>query len=350
MGCAKLAETHGRQIKNVTVLPHPVVLARILVGDCRSILPTIESNSVNCCVTSPPYFGLRNYDHPDQIGIEATPAAYVTQIVSVLREVRRVLHEDGTVWLNLGDSYGRGKQLLGIPWRVAFALQDDGWVLRSEIIWAKSAHKPERVRDRPTTAHERLFLLAKSPSYYYNYDAVAVASSAATRPQRRRAEELATAAGLTADHLAAIRSGGITDAGKSKETQSGTGRNTESVVKLASEAKAALGGYYREFLIADSVNLRSVWNVPATRYPGIHTAVFPPGLIEPCIKAGCPEGGIVLDPFAGSGTTGIVAAQINRSSILIEINPTYGAAALKRIAGASLTKLELGAAAGASHD
>lgn len=305
---------------------------RIFVGDCREILRSLPDSSVHCCVTSPPYYGLRDYGHPDQIGSEKSPADYVSEMVSVFQKVRRVLRDDGTLWLNLGDSYGKGKQLLGIPWRVAFALQDDGWVLRSEIIWSKTAHKPERVKDRPTTSHERFFLFSKGQRYFYDADAIAVPSASSKgRPQRRRAEEIAASAGLTSAHFDAIRAVGITDVGKARVTQSGTGRNKPEVQALADEAKAALKGYYREFLIGDTVNIRSVWTVDTTTYPGMHTAVFPAGLIEPCIKAGCPVDGTVLDPFGGAGTTAVVANRLQRKSIIIELNEAYADLARDRL-------------------
>ena len=307
---------------------------RIINADCREALRSLPGQSVHCCVTSPPYFGLRDYEHADQMGREATPAEYVSALVSVFREVRRALHDDGTLWLNLGDSYGKAKQLLGIPWRVAFAMQDDGWTLRSEVIWSKSAHKPERVRDRPTNSHERLFLFSKGPRYHYDAAAVAVPSASSKgRPQRKRAEQIAAEAGLTDAHFAAIRSVGITDVGKARGTQTGTGRNRPEIQALADEAKTALKGYYREFLIGDTVNLRSVWQVDTTTYPGVHTAVFPLGLVEPCVKAGCPVGGVVLDPFGGAGTVGVVARALGRSAILIELNPKYAAMARARIEG-----------------
>lgn len=295
---------------------------RILTGDCRQVLATLPDQSVNCVVTSPPYFRQRDYGVEGQIGWEATPHDFVAELVAVFEEVKRVLRSDGVVFLNLGDSYGTGKQLLGVPWRAAFALQDAGWILRSEIIWNKTAHKPERVKDRPTNSHERLFMLTKSQRYFYDADAVATPSkSSQGRPQRIRAEQLAAEGGLTPEHIAAIRAVGITDVGKARQTQSGTGRNKAAVQALADEAKAVLKGYYREFLIGDTVNLRSVWTVDATLSGGSHTAMFPPGLIEPCIKAGCPVGGTVLDPFIGAGTTATVADRLGRHCTGIELNP-----------------------------
>ena len=285
----------------------------VLRGDCLEVLPTLEAQSVHCVVTSPPYFGLRDYGVDGQLGLEETPAAYVAKLVGVFREVRRVLRDDGTVWLNLGDSYagagysnhyntggaqrGEGdkqrhllgtgtpnKQLLGIPWRVAFALQDDGWILRSDIIWAKSNPMPESVKDRPTKAHEYIFLLAKQPRYYYDADAVREDLARPELITRKRR------VGPTAARPVGERN----DQGRIVDYANPAGRNR-----------------------------RSVWTVSTTPYKGAHFAVFPPKLIEPCVLAGCPEGGVVLDPFAGSGTTGEVAIKHGRRFVGIELNPEY---------------------------
>jgi DNA modification methylase len=318
---------------------------------------------------------LRQYFVRAEIGLEDTPDAYVAQMVAVFREVRRVLRDDGTLWLNLGDSYagswgarGRGegtnaarpdleakhgtdapgrngfdamgikpKDLIGIPWRVAFALQADGWFLRQDIIWHKPNPMPESVTDRCTKAHEYVFLLSKSARYFYDAEAIKEpASGTDVRPQQRRAKELAQQHGLTEAHVAAIRACGVGDAGKAQVTQDGFGKNDPSVQALADEAKAALGGYTREFLIAETRNRRSVWTVATQPYPGAHFATFPPALIEPCILAGCPRGGTVLDPFGGSGTTAGVAIRNGRNAILCELNPAYAAlvdARVRSIAG-----------------
>lgn len=305
----------------------------IHIGDCRTLLAAMEPQSVHCCVTSPPYFGLRDYGVDGQLGLETTPDEYVAEMVEVFREVRRVLRDDGTLWLNLGDSYGKGKQLIGIPWRVAFALQADGWILRQDIIW----HKPNpmgegQVSDRCTKSHEYLFLLTKGERYFYDAEAIKVqASGNDDRPQQRRAKELAAQHGLTDSHIAAIRSCGATDAGKGQATQDGYGKNAVATAALAAEAKAALGGYYREFLMSEKKNRRSVWSIPVRPFKGAHFATFPPDLIEPCILAGSPSGGTVLDPFGGSGTTGLVAKQHGRNAILLELNPEYAAMARERI-------------------
>jgi len=338
---------------------------RVLAGDCRTLLPTLVARSVQCCVTSPPYFGLRDYGHAGQIGLEPTPDAYVAEMVAVFREVRRVLRDDGTLWLNLGDSYASGggngaqgasgqradrrhtasvasrkgngaakpKDLLMIPAMVALGLRTDGWFLRSEIIWHKPNPMPESITDRPTSAHEKVFLLSKSRSYFYDAAAIAEPSCAdGDRPQTRRAKELAAQHGLTAAHIDALRACGVSDAGKAKVTQSGFGRNGAEVMRLAAEAKVALGGYTREFLIADTRNARNVWTIATQPYSGAHFATMPPELAERCIKAGSKPGDTVLDPFGGAGTTGMVTDRLQRSAVLIELSQAHHALASSRIA------------------
>ena len=351
------------------------------LGDCVEVLRALPDGFFHTCVTSPPYFGLRDYGHDGQIGLEDTPEAFVDRLVTVFREVRRTLRDDGTLWLNLGDSYaaqrggthqpaetlagGKGgkmadgarvnrdrhdgynptrnataiglkhKDLIGIPWRVAFALQADGWWLRQDIIWAKPNPMPESVRDRCTKSHEYIFLLTKSPNYYFDADAIkepAVAADGSARKQQLRARQIAAEKGLTEEHIAAIRSAGCTDTGKARVTQNGTGKNTPEVERLANEAKDALGGYYREFLTNDGMrNKRSVWTVTTKPFKGAHFATYPTDLIEPCILAGSPKDGHVLDPFGGSGTTGLVAADLGRHATLIELNPEYGEIAKARL-------------------
>jgi DNA modification methylase len=266
------------------------------IGDCLEVLRTIPDQTFHCCVTSPPYWGLRDYGHEGQIGLEETLGAYVERMVEVFSEVRRTLRDDGTLWLNLGDSYagswgnqGRKKErglglkpkdLVGIPWRVAFALQADGWWLRSDIIWHKPNPMPESITDRPTRAHEYIFLLAKSERYYYDADAI-------------KEDMLHPSAMVKSGFGGKKRNGG--------KTYSGNAYN------------ASLGGR----------NKRDVWTVTTKPYRGAHFAVFPPDLIKPCVLAGCPEGGIVLDPFFGSGTTGQVAEQCGRAWFGVELNPEY---------------------------
>jgi DNA modification methylase len=373
---------------------------RILTGDCRQLLRGLEAGSVQTRVTSPPYFGLRDYgtgewdggdaacDHvvgemrrglglaaspantrggakkvaeiadiqarelcphcgarriDRQIGLEASPEAYVAELVAVFREVRRVLRDDGTLWLNLGDSYAGGrsgpdtgstlrgsranqnaakdakaaliasqrrdgalaprsalkmpglkpKDLIGIPWRVAFALQADGWYLRQDIIWAKPNPMPESVRDRCTKAHEYLFLLSKAPTYYFDAEAIGEASLTYGRQ--------VAAGGVSPKNLGADRQ------------WQGVPRGDK---------------YDRE-----SRNRRSVWMVATAPYREAHFATYPPELIAPCILAGSPKGGLVLDPFGGAGTTGLVADRLGRGALLIELNPDYAALAQRRLEG-----------------
>jgi DNA modification methylase len=274
---------------------------QIIQGDAIERLKELPERSVQTCVTSPPYFGHRDYGDPGQIGLEPTPDEYVQKLVEVFREVRRVLRDDGTVWLNLGDSFGPNKQLLGVPWRVAFALQVGGWFLRSDIIWAKLLKPnpmPESVTDRPTKAHEYLFLLSKSKSYFYDADAVREEHTVAPEHRRERVTPGARRPGAFARSFEAGNGDGD---GNSRGYPNG-GRNK-----------------------------RSVWTVATQPFPGAHFAVFPPKLIEPCVLAGSSHGTTVLDPFAGAGTTGLVATRHGRSFIGIELNPEYAELARGRI-------------------
>ena len=288
---------------------------RILVGGCMERLQEIPDGSVHCCVTSPPYWGLRDYQEDDQLGLEPTPEEYVANMVGVFREVRRVLRNDGTLWLNLGDSYngvGRGtkanglqvaaratvqrtvtdlksKDLVGIPWRVAFALQANGWWLRQDIIWQKPNPMPESVRDRCTKAHEYIFLLSKSARYFYDMEAI----REPTNPNNT--------GNIRAPTLGAHRP---------KDPR-------QMAERVYTEIKGA--------------NRRSVWSITTKPFSEAHFATFPTELPELCIKAGCPEGGTVLDPFGGAGTTGLVADRLKRDAILIELNPEYAKMAERRI-------------------
>ncbi len=255
-------------------------MLRILNGDALEMLRTLPDESVNCCVTSPPYYGLRDYGAAGQIGLESTPEQYVERLVAVFREVRRVLRDDGTLWLNVGDSYA-DKNLIGIPWMLAFALRADGWYLRQDIIWAKPNPMPESVRDRCTKAHEYIFLLTKSARYWYDAEAVR--------------EDIKPWNG---GEMSAPKCG--------SERINGTSIQT---VKIYDEIKGA--------------NRRSVWNITTKPYKESHFATFPPELPRICIMAGCPADGVVLDPFAGSGTTGAVALELGRSAMLIELNTKY---------------------------
>jgi len=256
-------------------------MIEILQGNCLDRLKDLEDQSVNTCITSPPYWGLRDYGEDEQLGLEDTPEEYVENLVNVFREVKRVLRDDGTVWLNLGDSYSSHKDLVGIPWRVAFALQEaDGWYLRQDIIWHKPVPMPESVKDRCTKAHEYIFLLSKNAKYYYDNEAIKT-------PVKN--------------------DWGTRDRTNGKYHNEGSGLAPHSGLEKSYE----------------TANKRSVWTVATKPYSGAHFATYPPDLIEPCVLAGCPEGGTVLDPFAGSGTTGLVAKQHNCNAVLIELNTDY---------------------------
>ncbi len=340
----------------------------ILEGSALSVLRTLPGESVHCCITSPPYFGLRDYGVDGQIGLERTWPEYVANLQAVFLEARRVLRADGTLWLNLGDSYATGagmvgecpgggeqgerwrgagptdqdpkrsaprgpmtqanrlpqpglkpKDLMGIPWRVAFALQADGWYLRSDIIWHKPNPMPESVTDRPTKAHEYLFLLAKSEQYYYDVDAIREPS--------------------TGWH------GSEFDSGKTGQHQLGRSQTSDS--RALRDSSSFRGGEKRNRDLErngttrgktnpscthpEGRNKRTVWMVATQPFPEAHFATFPEALIEPCVLAGCPVGGTILDPFAGSGTTGVVALRHERDFIGIELKPEYAEMARRRI-------------------
>jgi len=285
---------------------------QIILGDCLDSMRSLPDQSVNCCVTSPPYFGLRDYGVDGQIGLEETPEQFIQKLVEVFREVRRVLRDDGVLWLNLGDSYGKGKQLLGIPWKVALALQADGWYLRQDIIWSKPNPMPESVRDRCTKSHEYIFLLTKSQRYYYDHDAI-------REPHTGEAAK-AVAIGYKEVGQRGVNSSvrrGLTD-----------GQATQF-------SKKGHSGYFgadgKCLLNPLGKNKRSVWSVPTQSVKGAHFATFPPALIEPCILAGCPVDGVVLDPFGGSGTTAGVAIKNGRRAILCELNPDYAEMVAERV-------------------
>ena len=265
---------------------------KIEFGDCRDTMRRWAGEGVKAqmCVTSPPYFGLRDYGHEGQIGLEQTPEQYIAAMVEVFRCVRDVLADDGTLWLNIGDSYGAGKQLLGVPWRVALALQLHGWVLRQDIIWHKPNPMPESVRDRCTKAHEYVFLLSKSEKYFFD--------SKAMQEQANRPE------------------------GPGNKTH----RHSNEGIYVGGAQKniAKIGP-------RETRNRRSVWTVATRPYKGAHFATFPPALIEPCILAGSKSGDIVLDPFMGSGTTAQVALQHGRQYLGCELNPEYGSLQQERI-------------------
>lgn len=299
-------------------------MMELIEGDCREILPTLSTQSVQCCVTSPPYWGLRDYGENGQLGLEATLEEYIDKMVAVFREVWRVLRDDGTLWVNMGDSYAHGecggkspvdgrtdrmgggnprgrttratlsnglkpKNLCGIPWRVAFALQADGWYLRSDIIWHKPNPMPESVTDRPTKAHEYIFLLSKAERYFYDADAI-------REPHARLRD-------------------------------SSNGGSMAKIDHENAEARRINQGnnHYGEYPLPNpnGRNKRSVWTIPTQPYAEAHFATFPEEIPKLCILAGSKPGDTVLDPFAGSGTVGKVALELGRKAILIELSPQY---------------------------
>lgn len=286
---------------------------------------------VDTCVTSPPYYGLRDYGKPGQIGLEESPDEYIARLVDVFSRVRDVLADDGTLWVNIGDSYAnvgksggssggkhvkalhgntgigrgkrdfgdlKGKDLIGIPWMLAFALRADGWYLRQDIVWSKPNPMPEGVQDRCTRAHEYIFMLSKSPRYYYDYEAVKQPVAAST-----------VGRGPVSFGGAKGRAYGVSVSPSDPNFRNGS----EQWGRTYDYAKSSEGGR----------NRRSVWEVATKPYKGAHFAVFPEELITPCILAGCPPGGVVLDPFMGSGTTAITAVQNGRNFAGCELNPAY---------------------------
>lgn len=296
---------------------------KILVGDVRDKLLEIEEQSVQTVITSPPYWGLRDYGNDGQIGLEQKPDEYVAQMVNVFREVWRVLRDDGTLWLNLGDSYAQGKMgrddsgdngrfggqrltpkqrkapdgfkpkdLVGIPWRVAFALQADGWYLRQDIIWAKPNPMPESVKDRCTKSHEYLFLLTKCYKYFFDNEA--------------------------------IKEPSVSNVGNAKIRFGGNKYGDSNDPKHATKS----GNVWEP---TETRNKRDVWNIPTKPFKGAHFAVMPEALVEPCILAGSRENDLILDPFAGSGTVGVVAKRLNRNFVGVELNSEYAEIAEKRI-------------------
>lgn len=272
---------------------------QVLFGDCRDSMRTLArlGQQVQMCVTSPPYYQARDYGHAQQIGHETTFQDYVTTLVDVFECVRELLTDDGTLWLNLGDRYNN-KDLMGIPWRVAFALQDRGWYLRSDIIWHKPNCMPESIRDRPTHAHEYLFLLTKSRRYYYDADAIKEAARSHLQNKRYQGN-------VSRD------------------------RSDEMWMKHSHPTNPHLG--FKHMDTRNGRNRRSVWNIPTVPYPEAHFATFPPDLITPCILAGSRPGEVVLDPFLGSGTTAEVAEEHGRQWIGCELVENYHKLIEKRI-------------------
>jgi DNA modification methylase len=317
-----------------------------MVGDCVESMRLLPDESIQCCVTSPPYFGLRDYGQAGQMGLEATPDAYVAGMVAVFREVWRVLRDDGVLWLNLGDTYtsdtkgsgGRSKMqlgnvgsfynatrridhglkpknLIGIPWRVAFALRADGWYLRQDIIWHKPNPMPESVTDRCTKAHEYIFLLSKSARYYF--DSAAIQEPFATDP----AENYPARAQITGRGRQAAANARGDDRDKIGGFPPRTYKGSTFTNGKTGAVHPTVG--QGERIEATGRNKRSVWTVTTKPFKGAHFATFPPDLIEPCVLAGSRPGGTVLDPFGGSGTVAGVALKHGRNAILCELNPEY---------------------------
>lgn len=315
----------------------------ILLGDALEQLRTLEDESAHTCITSPPYYNLRDYGTVGQIGAENTPEEYINNLVVVFREVRRVLRQDGTLWLNIGDSYAtktgryapnlsarnicgkpsRGtpkgykhKDMIGIPWMLAFALREDGWYLRQDIIWQKPNAMPESVKDRCTKSHEYIFLLAKSDRYYFDH--------ASIREPRNSCKNDAVAGSKGAFGTRQSRLRGSGNIQKKHRPTPG---------------RKHMGGNISYGGENPMRSRRDVWTVATKGCKGEHFAVFPEQLIEPCVLAGCPEGGTVLDPFTGSGTTGIVSKRLRRNFVGIEINASYWKMAQERIS-ATLAEYE----------
>ena len=356
---------------------------KILIGDVREQLRTLAADSIHCCVTSPPYWGLRDYGVEGQIGLEATPAEFIAVLVDVFQEVRRVLRPDGTCWINMGDSYaskpngpaGAGghttstphvavrtaharrssgipiglkhKDLCMMPHRLAIALQDAGWWVRQDIVWSKLNPMPESVRDRCTKSHEYIFLLTKSAKYYFDAEAIKEPAVGAAdhprnsfstkdydvpgqKPQKRTARGNGVGFGHGFDRVVKPRA---------------TGPAVEMIDAAASARMGRGPGWRDEAEIPAVRNKRSVWTMATHSFAEAHFATFPPELPETCIKAGCPVGGVVLDPFFGAGTTGLVADRLQRDCIGIELNPAYAEIARKRIQAESTLFAEIEVAA-----
>ncbi len=377
----------------------------ILVGDVRDKLRTLASDSVHCIVTSPPYWGLRDYGVDGQIGLEASPAEFIATMVDVFEELRRVLRPDGTCWVNMGDSYAGGrrgpdvgsglegsrdaqaqsrmaqakmvesrrrdnamiprsdvrapglkpKDLVMMPHRLAIALQDAGWWVRQDIVWSKPNPMPESVRDRCTKAHEYIFLLTKGERYYFDQDAIAEPCSPGTHA--RLAQDVQNQIGSTRANGGAKTNGNMKAVGRKPKANipagwaTGTDRShVELGGRFGEKRKLADAGSGVKSNISmaeaiqgavDTRNKRSVWTMATQSFKDAHFATFPTELPETCIKAGCPPGGTVLDPFFGAGTTGLVADRLQRNCIGIELNPNYAEMARRRIHGESTLFAEI---------
>lgn len=259
-------------------------------GDALAVASTLDAGAADCIVTSPPYFGLRDYGTAGQYGLEASPAEYVETMRALFAELRRVLADDGTLWLNLGDSYSKNKSLLGVPWRVAFALQDDGWILRNAIVWHKTNAMPQSVTDRLSGRYEHVFMFSKSRRYWFNLDPIREPHTA--KPQRRFSPQ------------------------KVDKTPRPEGVRNQTFAPVLSDEPTTYGHPLGR-------NPGDVWTITTQPFPGAHFATFPQELPRRCITAGCKPGGTVLDPFHGSGTTGLVATQRGRKYVGIDISAEY---------------------------
>lgn len=330
----------------------PIVSARIIVADVEAGLSTLDEASVQTVVTSPPYYGMRDYGVQGQIGLEHTFDDFLDRVVAAFRAVRRVLREDGTAWVNMGDSYAmdskwggrfgwrhtaerdgaagfrrrrstglKDKDLIGMPWALAFALRADGWWLRSDIIWHKQNPMPESVTDRPTTTHEHLFLLARGPRYYY--DADAIMEDVSPNTHARLSQDVAAQIGSDR-----ANGGSRPDRPMKAVVKNGVNPKAETAAagsKQNPSMSAAISGPVLKR------NKRTVWTIPTQGFPDAHFATFPEALVEPCILAGSRRGDLVLDPFAGSGTVGLVAHRLGRDFVGVELNPAYAALAERRL-------------------
>ncbi|MFB9340530.1 DNA-methyltransferase [Aminobacter aganoensis] len=335
----------------------------LFVGDCLAQLALLPDNSVDCVVTSPPYWGLRDYGVDGQIGLEPTLAEHLAVMVAVFREIRRVLKPAGTLWINYGDCYAtspngrsaadtkatgnddrtfrdkpfstiggalKAKDLCMVPNRLAIALQEDGWWVRSEIIWAKPNPMPESIRDRPATSHEKIFLLSKSARYFY--DAEAVRQPSAEASNGRWSQDVESQEGSHRANGGAKTNGTMKAVGgprtKIRATDVASPRHAGGVNHTGIEA--TLRGFGRNLRNYEPAPV-SVWNIATQPFSDAHFATFPPELAERCILAGCPKGGLVLDPFGGAGTTALVALRHGRRAALIELNPEYAEMSRRRI-------------------
>lgn len=324
---------------------------RVLTGDCRDVLKTLPDESVHCIVTSPPYWRQRDYGNAGQIGLERTPEDYIDKLVAVFAECRRVLRPDGTAWVNIGDKWASGgnggggsfmaergeawahvkqnkgwrsppagykdKDLVGVPWMLAFAMRADGWYLRQCNIWAKPNGMPESVSDRSTASHEYVFHFSKNNDYFYNADEARIQAAPSSETRLKQ--------NLDAQEGSNRANGGAKTNGPMKAVFGGRNKAAGYGTRRASGREDE--GKYLEY----GCNLRSVWWLAPANYREGHFAVMPDGLAELCIIAGTPKNGIVLDPFGGAGTTGLVADRLQRNAILIELNPDYADMAERRI-------------------